>query len=52
LDIKPKMAVVIVPPIFVGGVSMWGPIGDAEGVQVIFECDFEATTVRASNQCS
>jgi hypothetical protein len=51
LEIKPSMLVVIVPPILVGGVSMWGPDGDAEGVQVIFECDFETHTVRGSNQC-
>jgi hypothetical protein len=52
LDINPKMMVVIVPPIAVGGVSLWGPTGDVEGVQIIFECDFENQTVKASNQCT
>lgn len=52
LNIKTKTMAVIVPPLFLGGVSIWGPIGDAEGVQMIFECDFETQTVRASNQCT
>jgi len=52
LEIKPTTMVVVVPPVFIGGVSMWGPMGDAEGVQIVFECDFENKTVRASNQCT
>ena len=52
LDIKPKTMAVIVPPIFTCGVSMWGKWGDAEGVQIIFECDFENQTVKATNQCT
>jgi hypothetical protein len=52
LDIKPKTMAIIVPPLFVGGVSMWGRTGDAEGVQIIFECDLESETIRASNQCT
>ena len=52
LDIKPEMLVAIVPPLPIGGVSIWGPIGDVEGVQIIFECDLKTRTVRASNQCS
>jgi hypothetical protein len=52
LDVDPKALVVIVPPLFVGGVSMWGKMGDAEGVQIIFECDLESQTIKASNQCA
>ncbi|HEX4950376.1 MAG TPA: hypothetical protein VFZ34_27170 [Blastocatellia bacterium] len=50
LEIQPKTIVVIVPPIFTLGVSMWGKRGDAEGVQIIFECDFKRKTIKASNQ--
>ena len=52
LDIKPKTLAVIVPPIYTCGVSMWGKWGDAEGVQIIFECDLEKQTIKASNQCT
>ena len=52
LNINAKSMVVIVPPIFTAGVSMWGPTGEAEGVQIIFDCDFETKTIRASNQCT
>lgn len=52
LDVDQSSLVVIVPPIFVGGVSIWGPDGDAEEVQMIFECDFENEIVTASNQCT
>jgi len=52
LGLESKAMAVVVPPLFVGGVSMWGPGGDAEGVQIVFECDFEKKTVRATNQCS
>jgi hypothetical protein len=37
LELRAKTLVVVVPPIFVGGVSMWGPGGDAEGVQLVFQ---------------
>jgi hypothetical protein len=52
LDIKPKMLAVIVPPIYTCGVSMWGKWGNAEAVQIIFECDLEKKTIKASNQCT
>ena len=52
LDIGLKNLVAIVPPIPVGGVSLWGPTGDAEGVQIIFECDLENQIIKASNQCT
>jgi hypothetical protein len=52
IDINPKTLAVIVPPIYSCGVSMWGKSGDAEAVQIIFECDLEKKTIKASNQCS
>jgi hypothetical protein len=52
LDLKPKTLAVIVPPIYTCGVSMWGKWGDAEAVQIIFECDLEKKTIKASNQCT
>jgi hypothetical protein len=52
VDIKPNTMAVIVPPLFVGGVSMWGKWGDGEGVQIIFEYDLQNQTIRASNQCT
>jgi hypothetical protein len=51
-DIKRNHVTVIVPPLFVGGVSMWGAEGDGEGMQIIFQYDLKKRTVRASNQCT
>ncbi len=52
VEIRQMTMTVIVPPIYIGGVSLWGPAGDAEGVQIIFECDFRTKMIRASNQCT
>ena len=52
LEIRPRALVVIVPPFPAGGVSLWGPTGDVEGVQIIFECDLGKRIVTASNQCT
>ena len=43
--------VVIVPPCERYGVSLWGEMGDAEDVQVIFEIEPDSLRVRAYNQC-
>jgi hypothetical protein len=51
-EIRPEQVTVVVPPVFDLGVSLWGPSGDAEGVQIIFQCDLETSTVRAFNICS
>jgi len=51
-NIKRNSVTVIVPPLFVGGVSMWGPEGDGEGVQIIFQYDLKKKRVHASNQCT
>ena len=42
----------VVPPNPLMGVSLWGPSGDAENVQIIFECDMAQGTVQAYNVCS
>lgn len=52
LKIGADTLAVIVPPLFVGGTSIWGPWGDVEHVQIIFECDLKKKTIRATNQCS
>jgi len=44
--------IVVVPPIPNLGVSLWGPMGDGEGVQVVFEYDVGNRTIRAFNQCT
>lgn len=51
-QISAKALVVVVPASPVLGVSIWGPSGDAEGTQIIFECDLTKGTVRAFNQCA
>jgi hypothetical protein len=44
--------IVVVPPPMTIGVSMWGPMGDAEGVSIVFECDVKAKRVQAYNVCT
>jgi hypothetical protein len=44
--------VAIVPPSPAYGLSLWGPSGDRERVQVIFEIDPATRTVVATNQCT
>ncbi len=52
LELISSEAVVIVPPSPVLGVSLWGPSGDAEGVQIVFRCVIERHgIVMASNHC-
>ena len=50
-SIEPSTLLIAVPASPVLGVSLWGPTGDAECVQMIFECDISTGTVRAFNQC-
>lgn len=50
--IKADELVVVVPPIFDLGISLWGNDGDAEGVQIIFRCDPQARRVRVYNECT
>src|SRR5206468_1774790 len=44
--------VVLIPPPFGLGFTMWGRGGDAEGVTLVFECDLSAKRVTAYNVCS
>jgi hypothetical protein len=50
-DDQPSDLVVVVPPPFTTGVSLWGPTGDAAGVAIVFECEVEAAQVTAYNVC-
>jgi hypothetical protein len=47
---QPSEVVVAVPPPATLGVSLWGPMGDLEGVTVVFECGIAERTVRAYNR--
>jgi hypothetical protein len=49
---QPASLVVVVPPPFSIGVSLWGPVGDAEEVTIVFECDVSRNTVEAYNICT
>jgi hypothetical protein len=52
LELISSEAIVIVPPSPVLGMSLWGPSGDAEGVQIVFRCMIERHgIVMAANQC-
>jgi hypothetical protein len=51
-DAQPADLVVVVPPPFGIGVSLWGPIGDAEGVTLVFECDVSRRAITAYNICT
>lgn len=52
LETAPNEAIVIVPPSPMYGMSLWGPAGDAEGVQIVFRCAMECDgIVRAYTQC-
>lgn len=42
---------VIVPPSQHYGVSLWGEMGDAEGVQVVFTIDLATQIISVENQC-
>ena len=49
---QPAECVVLVPPPFGLGFTMWGRGGDAEEVTLVFECDLLARRVKAYNVCS
>lgn len=50
--VAPSSFIVLVPPSPILGMSLWGPSGDAECTQIVFECDVSAGTIRAFNQCA
>lgn len=51
LETVASEVIILVPASPVLGVSMWGPSGDSEGVQVVFRCDLAKGTVETYNQC-
>lgn len=51
-EVKEEDVTVIVPPIPDLGISLWGPGGDAEGVQIIFQFDVQSAKVRVYNECT
>ena len=50
-DAADKLIVVVLPSELFG-VSLWGAMGDAEMVEVIFEIDPKTAIVSVSNQCT
>jgi hypothetical protein len=50
-DTQPAELVAVVPPAFLTGHSLWGRVGDLEGVCVVFECELSQKLVRAHNVC-
>jgi hypothetical protein len=51
-DEPPAEIVILCPPPANIGHSMWGKLGDAEGVTIVFECSSLDRRVRAYNVCS
>ena len=51
-QVSPGHLIVIVPASPVVGMSLWGPDGDAERVQIVFECDVSHGSFRGFNQCA
>jgi hypothetical protein len=49
---QPAPLIVTVPPPFDIGLSLWGPMGDAENVTMVFECNLAARIVTAYNVCT
>lgn len=52
LDLSQNELAVVVPTCPALGMSMWGPWGDAEAVQLVFRYDFLTREVTGSNQCT
>jgi hypothetical protein len=50
--VKEDEVTVIVPPMYDLGISLWGPDGDAEGVQIIFQLDVQNRRVKVYNECT
>ena len=49
---QPAEVVVLIPPPQGLGFTLWGRLGDAEGVTIVFECDLSAKKVFTYNVCS
>jgi hypothetical protein len=43
--------IILIPPSPVLGMSLWGPSGDSECAQIVFQCDIAGQDVTAYNQC-
>nr|AIA17112.1 Unknown Function [uncultured bacterium] len=50
-DIDASSLIVLVPPSPILGMSLWGPSGDAECSQIVFECDVFKGVIKAFSQC-
>lgn len=48
----PEEGLVVIPPLRPGGVPLWDPEGEAEGVQILFRVHVGTGCVRAWNRCS
>lgn len=46
-----KQAIVLIPSIPAPGLSLWGPNGEGECVQIVLNCDLLNGVVEAYNQC-
>lgn len=51
INVAEHEVLVLIPPIPVLGMSLWGPSGDGENTQIVFRCDLTKQTVEAYNQC-
>lgn len=51
-EAQPCELVVLIPPPFGLGFTLWGRGGDAEGVTLVFECNLTSREVVAYNVCS
>ncbi len=44
--------VVVIPPPRTIGMSLWGPIGDAECVEIVFNCRLDEKAIEVTTHCS
>jgi hypothetical protein len=49
---KPNDVWINVPEYIGFGVSIWGPVAEGEGVEIVFRVDLETKTVYVRNECS
>ena len=51
-DAPPAPLIFALAPPMTAGISLWGRIGDAEGVQIVWEVEPETNTIKARNRCT
>ena len=51
-DLSDDELILVVPPNPMMGVTLWGPDGDAEEVQIIFRYNSKTGTLVAQNACT